>query len=90
MEVADGLASTPARREVRTLFDEMKHDPLMIIVEPSESLDDRGLVLYNSRPDKDRSLTDCISFITMADKQIVEALTGDHHFEQAAFVALLK
>jgi len=39
---------------------------------------------------KEWQLTDCISFIVMEDKEITEALTGDHHFEQAGFTALLK
>lgn len=30
------------------------------------------------------------SFLKMQDRGISEALTGDHHFEQAGFVALLK
>ncbi len=40
--------------------------------------------------DKDWSLTDCISFVVMHERGITEALTADHHFEQAGFVALLK
>jgi uncharacterized protein len=48
------------------------------------------LDLYRDRPDKAWSLTDCISFVVMADKGIRDALTADHHFEQAGFVALLK
>jgi hypothetical protein len=51
---------------------------------------ERGWALYADRPDKYWSLTDCISFVVMKDHQITEALTGDHHFEQAGFVALLK
>jgi len=39
---------------------------------------------------KEWQLTDCISFIVMEDKEITDALTGDHHFEQAGFTALLK
>jgi hypothetical protein len=42
------------------------------------------------RSDKDWSLTDCISFAVMEDEGIHEALTGDQHFEQAGFRALLK
>ena len=49
-----------------------------------------GLTLYFSRPDKDWSLTDCISFVIMQREGITEALTGDHHFEQAGFNILLK
>jgi uncharacterized protein len=45
--------------------------------------------LFGDRPDKDWSLTDCISFIVMEERRITEALTGDHHFEQAGFRALL-
>ena len=51
---------------------------------------ERGLALYDARPDKQWSLTDCISFLVMQDRRITEALTGDHHFEQAGFTALLK
>jgi predicted nucleic acid-binding protein len=30
------------------------------------------------------------SFVVMSEEQIAEALTGDRHFEQAGFRALLK
>lgn len=50
----------------------------------------RGLGLYAARPDKAWSLTDCISFVVMTDRGLTEALTGDHHFEQAGFRALLR
>jgi len=46
--------------------------------------------LYAERPDKGWSLTDCISFVVMRQQGITQALTGDHHFEQAGFTALLK
>ena len=46
--------------------------------------------LYDSRNDKQWSLTDCISFVVMQDYEITDALTGDHHFEQAGFRALLR
>jgi len=41
--------------------------------------------LYRRRQDKDWSLTDCISFVVMADEGLTESLTADRHFEQAGF-----
>jgi hypothetical protein len=49
----------------------------------------RGLDLFAGRSDKNWSLTDCISFVVMQDEGLTEALTGDSHFEQAGFKALL-
>jgi predicted nucleic acid-binding protein len=49
----------------------------------------RGFILL-SRPDKEWPLTDCISFVVMRRYDIVDALTADHHFEQAGFNLLLK
>src|SRR5947199_324028 len=49
-----------------------------------------GIQLYSQRPDKEWSLTDCVSFVAMQRREITDALTKDHHFEQAGFVALLK
>jgi uncharacterized protein len=46
--------------------------------------------LFNHRPDKDWSLTDCVSFVVMDDMGLREALSPDHHFEQAGFAILLK
>ena len=34
--------------------------------------------------------THCISFVVMGERSLTEALTSDHHFEQAGFTALLK
>lgn len=40
--------------------------------------------------DQEWSFTDCVSFCVMKEMRLREALTTDHHFEQAGFVALLK
>jgi uncharacterized protein len=45
--------------------------------------------LYQSRPDKNWGLTDCISFIVMTQNNISEAVTTDRHFIQAGFCALM-
>ena len=44
---------------------------------------------YYQYKDKDWGLTDCISFCVMKKHDISDALTSDHHFEQAGFSALL-
>lgn len=41
-----------------------------------------------SRADKAWSLTDCISFSVMTERRLSDALTADHHFEQAGFRAV--
>lgn len=60
------------------------------IVPASRQIIMDGVHLYRHRRDKDWPLTDCISFVVMEDEQIRDALTGDHHFDQAGFTALLK
>ena len=89
-EVADALCSPPHRESFNRLFALLKADPNTEIVPAGNSLFERGADLYADRPDKEWSLTDCISFVVMADRGLTEALTGDHHFEQAGFRALLR
>jgi predicted nucleic acid-binding protein len=43
-----------------------------------------------SRHDRDFSLADCSSFVTMQKERLGECLTSDAHFEQAGLVRLLK
>jgi uncharacterized protein len=49
-----------------------------------------GFALYRARPDKNYSLTDCISMQTMRNEGISDALTNDAHFEQEGFRALFR
>jgi len=49
-----------------------------------------GLALYEQRPDKGYSLTDCISMEVMRQHGIQEVLTNDRHFTQEGFTTLLK
>jgi len=50
----------------------------------------RGLNLYEARPDKGYSLTDCISMETMRQDGLTHVLTNDRHFEQEGFNALFR
>jgi predicted nucleic acid-binding protein len=88
-EIADALADSSQRGNFLALLASLKADPGVTIVGPDKKLYDAGLNLYARRPDKDWSLTDCISFVVMQDEVLTEALTGDTHFQQAGFQALL-
>ncbi len=90
-EFADGLARPASNRSVfQQILGDLRARPDTLIVPMTDQLLQQGIDLYTQRPDKEWSLTDCISFVVMTREGISEALTGDHHFEQAGFVALLK
>lgn len=89
-EVANWTAPPPMRQRFLQLLDALASDPSVLIVEHDEALYQRGLALYRSRTDKAWSLTDCVSFIVMQERNLHQALTADHHFEQAGFAALLR
>jgi len=90
MEVADAMCLPSSRSAVVTLFRHLYESSEVTIVPASSALFLRALSLYEQRPDKSWSLTDCSSFISMQDKGIALALTADHHFEQAGFQITFK
>ncbi|NUN96710.1 MAG: type II toxin-antitoxin system VapC family toxin [Candidatus Omnitrophica bacterium] len=89
-ELANALADPPLRDSFARLLARIMNNPNCTVVPASGDLFDRGMDLYLSRRDKSWSLTDCISFLVMEELDVHEALTGDRHFEQAGFTALLK
>ena len=88
--MADGLARSANRNVFRRLLVNLHANPANHVIPTSDELFEKGVTLYDARPDKRWSLTDCISFVVMGERGIREALTGDHHDEQAGFTALLK
>jgi len=48
-----------------------------------------GFELYEARPDKRYSLTDCVSMTIMRKRAITDVLTHDGHFNQEGFSILL-
>lgn len=89
IELANALAPVESRARAIQLWAHLQNDPSTTIVQASPTLIAEGLELYANRPDKDWSLTDCISFVVMQERELKEALTADHHFEQAGFIPLL-
>ncbi|HEV3386719.1 MAG TPA: hypothetical protein VG097_18025 [Gemmata sp.] len=47
-----------------------------------------ALALYEARPDKGYSLTDCRSMVALRSLGVSEVLTNDHHFTQEGFTIL--
>lgn len=90
MEVADALAKSESRMRVGEFIAHLRQSAVVEIVPASREVFDRALELYRQHDDKQWTLTDCVSFVVMRERDLTEALTADHHFEQAGFTALLK
>jgi hypothetical protein len=90
MEVGDALAAPQNRKLFARLLDGLRRNRNFKIVPADEKLFNKGVELYRSRPDKGWTLTDGTSFVVMQRAGVTDALTGDHHFEQAGFKALLR
>lgn len=90
LEVADALAKSEARLRVSDFIRHLRQSPACEVVPATRELLDRALELYHQHADEEWTLTDCASFVVMRERGITHALTGDHHFDQAGFTALLK
>jgi predicted nucleic acid-binding protein len=89
-EVGNALREPENRRAFLSLLDSLRGQSDVEIVAASAESFEQGVALFADRPDKGWSMVDCISFALMAERKLREALTSDHHFEQAGFQALLK
>lgn len=78
------------RPTVVNYIETIKSSSRVEIVHVDPTLDADAWTLLKNRPDKEWSLVDCASFVVMQQRGLWEALTTDHHFEQAGFVRLLK
>ena len=84
------MARPPLRNLFVDLANTLESDPCTEILSASPEIFKEGVELFGARPDKEWSLTDCVSFVVMKRYNIVGALTTDHHFEQAGFERLLR
>jgi uncharacterized protein len=64
-------------------------NPEVDVVWVDEYLHRAALAFLQARADKTYSLCDAVSFLLMKSWGIDEALTTDHHFQQAGFIRLL-
>jgi predicted nucleic acid-binding protein len=59
------------------------------VIPQSHELFLSGLEFYKARPDKEYSLTDCLSMMIMWEYDITDVLTHDKHFAQEGFRILI-
>ena len=89
-EFLNALAGTlPAGRAyaAATVYD-IRNDSLVLVLPQTRTDFDAALALYEARPDKGYSLTDCRSMLAMKDLGLTEVLTNDRHFTQEGFTIL--
>ena len=87
------LLNSPLRVPRSQLFqyvDAVKTASYVNVIYIDAAIETAAWSLLKNRADKTWSLVDATSFIIMQQLGVQEALTTDHHFEQAGFIRLLK
>ena len=80
---------TPETRAQAALFARrVLTDPHVTVFPQADASFLEGLALYESRLDKQYSLTDCISMQVMRRAGLTDVLTNEHHFTQEGFHSL--
>lgn len=82
--------SKDSRQFVITQIDKIHNISLLETIHIDEQHDAQAWALIRQYADKAWSLADAASFVIMRELGIYEAITTDHHFEQAGFGRLLK
>ena len=89
IETVNGFA-TRRREHAAKLRHVVETSSRLEVIHVDQALLRRGWDLFQARDDKQWSLTDCISFQVMRERDLTQALAHDGHFVQAGFEALLR
>ena len=89
-EVGDALSRPENRLRFARLLQLLRQQPDVEILAATGALFRQGCEFHAQRSDKEWSVTDCTSFVIMQERGLMEALTSDHHFEQAGFRVLIQ
>jgi uncharacterized protein len=76
------------RAKVAALVHDVRSDPDVDVLPQTRADFDAALALFEARPDKGYSLTDCRSMAAQRALGVTEVLTNDHHFTQEGFTIL--
>lgn len=74
-----------AAAAVQVILDDIKTEVLSV----TSDMFREALALYEKRPDKEYSLTDCISMNICRERGITDVLSHDHHFSQEGLKVLM-
>lgn len=77
------------RREAAHVANKIYEGGSVEVVASSDRLFQRGLQLYERRPDKTYSMVDCMPMAIMRERNLTEVCTNDEHFAQEGFTILL-
>ena len=87
-EVVTFFNSRNLHQKAVEIGNRLLESPDIELIEIERNLFARGWQYFQKYQDKSYSLTDCLSFIAMANRNISTALTLDNHFVQAGFQIL--
>lgn len=87
--IALATARGLSRKRTLQFTNDLRDSSLTDVVFVNEEIHEQAVDLLEHRLDKDWSLCDAVSFLVMRDWRMREALTTDHHFEQAGYQRLL-
>ena len=76
------------RKKVASIVHDARRDPAVDVLPQTRADFDAALAFYESRPDKNYSLTDCRSMAAMKSLALQDVLSNDHHFAQEGFTVL--
>ena len=77
----------PIQHAAATVRDILSNPSIQVLPQTTTDFH-AALALYEARPDKGYSLTDCRSMVALRHLGIQEVLTNDHHFTQEGFTIL--
>jgi len=90
LEVGNALSKRSFRKAGVALLNALEMDDNVAIISLSDELFTKGMELYSKRTDKEWGLIDCISFVVMQERGILQSLTTDIRFQQAGFQTLMR
>jgi predicted nucleic acid-binding protein len=76
------------RGKAATLTRTLRGNPNVLLLPQTRADFDAALALYEARPDKGYSLTDCRSMVALRALGVTAVLTNDRHFTQEGFTIL--